>query len=173
MCSSFLRQCCVFILGVTAYPIGPSHIFRRHQHRHIGMLRLGDNVWIFLIARPFQIGILQGGNILLPASHGNVLTIHNDLLCSRRNGHQPGGALPVDRLSCHRIGKARSQRRQTSDIHACCSRSQDRSDDNIFDQTGVHACTFNRVLNGVPHHGRGLDVVQRTFEGNPNGGSCG
>jgi len=39
--------------------------------------------------------------------------------------------------------------------------------------SGVHTCTFNRVLNGVPHHGRGFDVVQRTFEGNPNRGSCG
>ena len=136
------------------------------------MLRLGDNVWIFLIARPFQIGILQGRNIFLPASNGDVLTIHDDLLSRRRNGHQPGGALPVDRLSRCRIGKASSKRRQPGDIHACCPRRKNRSDDDIFDQTRVNTCTFNRVLNGVPHHGWGFDVVQRTLEGNPNRGSC-
>ena len=172
MCCSYLRQCCVFILSVAANSVGSRHIFRCHQHRHVGMLGVGNDVWIFLIARPFQIGILQGGNIFLPTGYGNVLTIHNDLLCSRRNSHQPGGALPVDRLSCCRIGKASSKRRQPGDIHACCPRRKNRSDDDIFDRTGVHACMFNRMLNGVPHQGWGFNVVQRTLEGNPNRGSC-
>ncbi len=137
------------------------------------MLGVFYDVVVHLFQDPRKILVLHGGYVVLPAGDDHVHAVDDDLPGGYRDRHQTRRALPVDGLRRHRNRQARGQRREATDVHTRCSGRQHRADDDVVDLFRGNAGALYRVADRMPGHGRRLDVVEATPEGEPDGGARG
>ena len=136
---ALLRRKRIGVLRVAADLVLARDILGGQQHRHVRVLDLPGHVRVLLRADPFEIALLDGGDVVLAAGDDDLHAVDDDLLRGRGDRRQPGRALAIDRLRAGRDRNARGERRIARDVHSGGAGGQHRADDDVLDLGAVDA----------------------------------
>ncbi|MNF84728.1 hypothetical protein D3C84_671030 [compost metagenome] len=123
-----------------------------------------DDQLVALGHGPLDIAFLHQADLLLAGTNGDEHTVDHDLLGSGGNGHQPRGALAVERLATDRQRQTAGQYTHAPQVPAGRTGRHTCAHHQIVDFSGFDARTLDRGPNGKGGHGRRRGVVESTAE---------
>jgi hypothetical protein len=161
---ALLRLEGVLVLRLAADTVTVGDHFRGFEHTHVDLRDLLHQPGVGG-AEQIHLVVLHQRDRLDAATYGDQHPVLRDLLGCRRDGHQAGGALAVDRHAGHRDRQAGAQQALAGDVAARGTLLQGAADDDVVHFRGIDRRALYSLGDRMADEFLALGVVEGTTIG--------